>query len=368
MRNCSQCGFPKMLVRISDWRGDGTILFTDRTGTRSQVTCLECEDLESLFAELSDKLGMPVDRLVINAQKSVGKAIYSLLPVRHYKHIPSNRFFRPQWLSKLVIRIARKDVAALGFGIIYLDGYHAGESMTLRFSNPCLVPRIVGSALGLYESLEKMPAGRAEYALEGDDLVIHMSHAEEADVAEERLQPESVEPGTGPLSYEMCASCGATLKAAEELEWDLERGIIRNRRNGGREAIIAVQSINAIQREFERELGDDFSNILYDAQKRITKKRVTAVQPVNTADFWERYLADLALRGLGYPTAFDASGGSVTVEISNAYNQTLYAAKIAAAFEAFEGTSSSISWEKRAKGHAAYSVSAGVDRDRGSPE
>ena len=74
-------------------------------------------------------------------------------------------------------------------------------------------------------------------------------------------------------------------------------------------------------------------------------------------NFWDGYLLGLALRGMGYPDLCDFADGTVTVEISNAYNQTLYAARIAAAMEAGSGRPSAIHWTERGTDLAAFTIS-----------
>lgn len=95
MRKCSEYDFPVKFARFFDWRNDGTIISTDRTKTRSQITFLEAGELESLFSDLSATIGMSVDDILIQAQKNIGRAIFANLPVRRIKGLPTSRFFRP---------------------------------------------------------------------------------------------------------------------------------------------------------------------------------------------------------------------------------------------------------------------------------
>lgn len=359
MKKCERCGFPVKLVRFADWRTDGTIFATDRSGLVQQVACLESDEMESLFDEISARIGMPVDHFLVEAQKAVGKALFAVMLARYIKYLPDSRFFRPQWMFKLIFRVISKQLALIGFGWINLESYRAGRYLVLRVRDPVLIPRTVGSALGFFESLEKFPAARAEWHLEGNDLIIHLVRAEEEPPDESRLDYEEVEPGNGVLSYEKCSACGAPLESARLMEWDLDTGVIRNRITGNREVLIAVQSIYAIEREFEKELGEEFSGILFEAQKKIARERLSGLDRGDMEAFWDEYLRTLALRGLGYPIGFDREKESISVEIVNAYNQVLYAAKCAAALEYLTGGPSEIAWEKREAGHGVYRL-AGV--------
>jgi len=357
MRECSKCGFPLKVARFFEWRNDGTIISTDRANTKAQITFLELGELEKLFEVLSAAIKTPVDPFMIQAQKNIGKAINANIPIRHIKRIPSNRFFRPQWFAKMMVRLIREDIALLGDGILSLDSYRAGHSLDLRLANPCLIPMLVGSSLGIYESVEKMPGVDFEYGLEDGDLVIHMRHGEKTPESESRLYLEKVEPSTGPLDHEKCPVCGIPVMVAYTFEWDIDKGIIINRLTGKRKVVVSVQSVNAIFRELENELGEEVPGVLYDTQKDLTKVLLLDENTEDLDGFWKRHLEYLALRGLGYPLHFERDERSVSVGVGNAYNQVLFAAKIAAALEISTGLPSEISWVTREGGHGSYTIS-----------
>ncbi len=356
MRNCRECGFPRKFGRFFDWRADGTIVSTDRAKVRSQITFLEDGELEDLFDNLSNTIGISVEPFMVQAQKKIGKAIFSGLPLRHIKRIPCNRFFRPQWVARLLTSLIATDMAGLGDGRISLDSYRAGKSLVLRFNNPCLVPLLAGSASGIYESLEEMPGSNIEYVIEGEDLVIHLSHGEGKAESESRLQLEEVGPGEGPLYYDRCLKCRTPLSASRALQWDLGRGVISNRITGRREVVVASQSVNAILWELETELGTEIPRILYEYQRDYTRGRLAGKNTGDPDMFWDNHLKDLAFRGLGYPTSLRRDGSSVSVSIANPYNQDLYAAKITAALETVTGAPSSIEWKKRSHHHCEYEI------------
>lgn len=165
-------------------------------------------------------------------------------------------------------------------------------------------------------------------------------------------------PGDGPLSYERCSSCGTPLEASRTLEFDITRGVITNRLTAKRELVGAVQSVNAMLRELETELGEDVLNMLFACQKEITRQRLERDERNYRSEFWESCLMNFALRGLGHPSSIERSENSITVETSNAYNQVLYAARMAAAFEHSTGRESEITWAVRRPDRGVYTISA----------
>lgn len=360
MRTCGTCGFPLKFARFFDWRSDGTIVGTDRVRMQSQITFLECGETEGLFFDLSMMLGISIDHILIEAEKNVGKAFYASTPLHLLRYAPRNRYVRPQWIAKAFMRAVRNDVAGLGSGIISADSYRGGRSMVIRFANTCFFPRQVGTSLGIYESIEGIEGADFEYGVEDGDLVIWMRHPTipSEPLSETRLRLDAVRPGDGPLSYERCSSCGTPLPASRTLEFDITRGVITNRLTAKRESIGAVQSVNAMLRELEAELGEDVGDMLFACQKEITRQRLERDERNYRGEFWESCLLDFALRGLGYPSSVERGEDSITVETRNAYNQVLYAARMAAAFEHSTGRDSEITWAVRRPDCGVYTISA----------
>lgn len=367
MRECRQCGFPRKFASYFDWREDGTILSTARSGTRVQISLLNAGELESVFSDLSHTIGLNVEYFLIKAYKDIGKAIYSKTPIRHVARLPNNSFFRPQFLARAVIRLASPQLAGLGTGRVSIDRFKAGEMAVVRFAYPCLNPMLTGSTAAIYESMEGISDSVAECEVEAGDLLVRLRHADEqsrAPAVEDRLHYDDAVPIQGPVRYSRCRGCGAPVLAGLTLRWDTDHGVILNRLTGDREVVVAVQAINAILRELEIELGESIPGIIYGHQKSLSHRLLERVRVNDTDRFFDEYLTELSLRGMGYPLVFDRSASTVRVEIVNAYNQVLYAAKIAAAMEVSCGAPSEITWEKREGKLGAYTISTAVSADR----
>ncbi|HEY5502915.1 MAG TPA: hypothetical protein VIJ97_06350 [Candidatus Anoxymicrobiaceae bacterium] len=356
MKQCGECGFPVRFASLFEWRGDGTILMKQRGGALLQIALLDADELQGLFDSLSETIGFSVDHILVEAQRRVGKAIYANRPIPFLKLVPHSRMTRPQWAIKTAIDVLGRDIRAIGFGVVHVDSYRAGDHLALHVDNACLAPRLAGSFLGAAELVEGVPM-TVEYRMDGDRLAIDIRRSEENDRAEERLYLDEVAPARASRDYERCDACGAPVKIARMIDWDSERGSIEDRATGHRDVMFAVQSLNSLQRELEAEIGPRIRNVLYDTQVRLSLKAPVVPIADDDGSFWDDYLLGLALRGMGYPDSFESGEGTVTIEISNAYNQTLYAARIAAALEARTGKSSNIVWHKRDADSAAYSIS-----------
>jgi hypothetical protein len=363
MRRCPQCGFPRRFGKFLEWHSDGTVIGSVRP--RIPLMFVEVDEWDNIYDELAMTIGGPIEHIVVEAQKHIGIDLYDMVKALYWninaKRVPNTRWLRPQWLGKLLIWGMGNDLAGLGAGRASLESYRPGDHLTLRFKNPCLHLMVVGNCQGIYESVEKMPGSRAGFKFDGDDLVVYLTPAEEAPVSEDRLFLEEAVGGKGPLVYERCSKCGVPADAARRLVWQIELGQITNPETGKREDMMAVQSLNAILRELERELGDEVIKIVYRAQKwyALSRLREDEVKAGDDPEaFWRSYLMDMALRGLGHPSRFDLSEGSVSVVIENAYNQDLFAAKIAAGMEAVTGGGSEIEWDSRERKLGKYTITA----------
>ncbi|MHB8896628.1 MAG: hypothetical protein ACYC99_15815 [Candidatus Geothermincolia bacterium] len=361
MRRCHECGFPMRFARYFDWRSDGTILGTDRVRMQSRIAFLELGEMEGLFDDLSLMLGVSIEHILIEAEKNIGKAFYASTPLRYLKYAPRNPRLRPSWVAKAAVRGVSSDVAGLGSGILRAESYDPRGSMVLRISNPVFIARTVGNSIGIYESIERIHGAEYEYHLDGGDLVLAMRHPSgdtpPEPLSETRLRLDEIVPGEGTLAYNRCGTCRTPLDVSRALEWDLSRGIITNRVTGKRESVGAVQSVNAMMRELEAELGDDVFRPLYECQKEITRQQLERDGFETGGDFWDRFFYSCAIKGLGFPLGTGTAADAVTVEIANAYERTLYAARVASAMEYSTGKLSRIEWEMRRSDLSVFTVS-----------
>ncbi len=363
MSDCILCGFPRVVSRHLDWRSDGTIVSSSGPGPRTRVCFLEPAELDEVFEDLSKTMGMPLDPFLLKAQKEVGKAVFEHLPVRFATAIPDNKYFRPLWLLRLLDKLVSSELAALGGGRFEFVEYRHGERTVIRVTDPVLIPRQVGNAVGVYEMVTDVPSTNVEYHVEdgSGDLIITLSPGDEKpdEDAEARLYLEEAVPGAGWLQYERCSECGVPLRASEMFIWDMNRGIITNTDTGRREVVVAEQSFQAVMRELERELGEEITGHLYDHQKAQSRSRLLEDGAEGDDDFWDDYVEGLALRGLGYPESMVRRPGSIAVTTAGAYNLDHYAAKIAAALEATEGGASGIEWLTREGTSGSFRLTIG---------
>jgi len=101
----------------------------------------------------------------------------------------------------------------------------------------------------------------------------------------------------------------APAKAAKTIEWDRERGAILDRPSGHRDVMFAVQSLNALQRELEAELGEQVRDIMCATQLDLSRRSPGDSLTDEQGTFWDAHTLGLALRGMGYPITFTSRMG-----------------------------------------------------------
>jgi hypothetical protein len=226
MRLCYECCFPRRFSRFLDWHSDGTI--TGSIRPRIPLMFLEVAEWDTIYDELAMTIGAPIEHIVVEAQKYIGKDLYDMVKAIYWgidaRRVPNVRWLRPQWLARLLVWGMGDDMAGLGAGRARVESYLAGDHLTVRLINPCVVPMTLGSTQGIYESVEQMPGSKVGYRYEGEDLIVHLTHAEERPESEDRLYLEEGVAGSGPLEYERCSTCGTPIKASRRLSWALRRG------------------------------------------------------------------------------------------------------------------------------------------------
>jgi len=359
MRRCKKCSFPKVLAKVVEWHSDGTVMGSGIV--RIPFVFLGVDERESVIESISKRIEFPLTPILIEAQRNVGRELYQIARKRLHaidiSKIPENKFFRPQWLAKLIVHVMNGYLAATGMGKMEVESYQAGHSMTLRFEGTCLIPGLVGNCVGIYECLEKMPSAKFEYRAEDDVLNLHLEHGTKVSDIQSRLYFEEFKPSSGNLHYERCPKCGVPLELARLLAWDMKRGLMFNAVSGERMGIVAVDSLRAIVRELEIELGDEVKDMLYEIQKDYSIERMSARGAEDTRNFLNRVIRCLAVTGQGYPTVVDLKEDSIFIEINNAYVNELYAAKLAAALEVATGHETRIDWHERERRSSKFTLS-----------
>jgi hypothetical protein len=132
---CRDCGVPMYARVFRTWNDDGTV--TGRFASGSRICHVECGEITAMVEGISEKIGYPIDRIVIEGQRkatrrladdilSTGKGIAGL--------------FGRSWAGAPVALKVTLDVGrTVGHALPEILEYKRGEVLRLRLEHPyCL--------------------------------------------------------------------------------------------------------------------------------------------------------------------------------------------------------------------------------------
>jgi hypothetical protein len=337
------------------WNDDGTV--TGRFASGSRVCHIECDEISAVIAGVSERIGYPIDRIVIEGQRKAARRIADDV-LSAGKGIAG--LFGRSWAGAPVALKVTLDVGrTVGHALPEILEYKRGELLRLKLTNPYCVPLVVGDAWGAFEALHNITV-EAEWAVEDDAVTIELRKVREGMVWEEpmRLQLEQMKTLPGDAKFERCPRCGIPREVTDTIEWDIENGIVRNKLTGRREVTIIVESINAVLRELENELGEEIPAMVQEVVARYTARSIGGDEALELeAKGYLAALGPIRARGMGNPVTAEMSEGTLTTWIDNPFSAPLLAGTVAGIYEAVEEVRSATTWEVHPEGYIVIVVS-----------
>lgn len=212
-----------------------------------------------LFEELECRLGPTISRIVYiagrHAAAAIAEELFSARPA-----VQKLLFGTPlhRWTQRSLIRFA----GAIGMGRIELLEHRKGKAGAVRVTNPFHLAYCTAVILGGLDVMYGFPVAFTALA-EGESYVGELVSGERDSLGSEeaypRLTSEKLIPSkrNGERSLPACRRCGVPVDLGSLFTFDLEGGVIVERKTGDRHIFYGHQSLNAILREFERELGPE---------------------------------------------------------------------------------------------------------------
>ena len=352
---CRECGAPLYSRLFRTWNDDGTV--TGRFASGSRVCHIECDEITAVIEGVSERIGYPIDRIVIEGERkairriadnilSTGKGIAGL--------------FGRSWAGAPVALKVTLDVGrTVGHAVPEILEYKRGELLRLKLEHPYCIPLVVGDTWGAFEALHNITV-EAHWEESDDAVVVELVKVKEGMVWEEplRLQLERMATLPGDAKFDRCPRCGIPREVTETMEWDIEHGMVKNRLTGRREVTIVVESINAVLRELEQELGEEIPGMV---QEIVAGYVAGTIDPDEALDLkvagYRAALDPLRARGMGNPVEAEMRDGTLTVVIDNPFSAALLAGRVAGIYQALEGVRAAASWAVHPEGYLVVTVS-----------
>lgn len=349
MRLCPECGVPKRIVKEHRWLNDGTIVQSKDPDHR--MLFIESEVVNGTFSGIEEIIGMSIERIITEAKRrATFDFIDHMLPgvVKAIVRVVS---VRP------VIRNVTSLGSVMGYGSIELASirrvHGKGDYVTVRIREPYSLSLFSGDFAGTFNAIDRREvAVTYKETSPGDyEVTAHISiHPLEL---QERLQTSPYFHKEGDIELKRCPSCGGP-KALSQYEWHPERGVIENRSNGRRMAVLGPASLEAIFDELEKELGENIPQVIVEAQRRFIKSGLFSGQEArDIGDFREQ----LAIRGLGNIKEFEAGEEGLHMRVENPCLHLMLAGQAQGLYELAFGLEGDVRWELAEDGDLTVDVS-----------
>jgi hypothetical protein len=341
---CGQCGVPREFSREHSWNSDGSI--AQKKNPDHRVIFYETEGINLLLANISELVGMPIDRIAVEGKRkstyNYASSMFSGLKLLIIKAL----------LRRKVYETIASRGAVLGYGHYELLDFKPGEFLEIYARNTYSRIFFSGDIAGVFNVVEGMPA-EVSYEEKGDGLAIKVVPGEE--VEEEmatRLERIILPRKPGNISYQRCPECDLPLDF-KNYHWDVDAGAITDKVTGRRMAILGAEGVESVFRELETELGEELSKTIVEAQRRYVAETLGREETRQDPSYLTR---QLALRGMGNLVRFDLERDKLEAVVENAIPTMLVAGMLQGIFELIAGGDSQCSYEHDGSGTLALSV------------
>ncbi len=345
LASCPECGVPELFQQSVRWLNNGDII--QSANEQARAAFIECENLDPLFKNIGDIIGLPIERLVVNITARGSERF--------------NGAIMPPGLKEM-IRSKQIDIVPIAEAIGFrgqIMGYGKHEWLDFRYENdqgdfsvqrviqPFSVMLIAGSYAG---ALSAAVGGEhaVDYEEESPGVYVFKTHwTEYHDELKRRLELIPYYHEEGDLELELCKTCGGP-KALADYQWSAEDGLIKDRRTGRRMALLGPQMLDPVFTSLEDELGETIPQTVVEAQRRFVR---TGFDFRDFMGGMEDLRTGLAVRGLGNLREFNINGSGIQMELDNACLPLLLLGFIQGTFELAFDIETNIDWELSEEGH-----------------
>jgi hypothetical protein len=347
---CSECGVPLQYVDNHTWTGGGTV--GESNDPDHRMVLIECANMDSLFREIEKLIGIPIERIIIEAKrKATRDYLNRLIPMEVKESIHKLEL-------DIVPLIEAVSVTGhiLGYGDSSLERVEYTNSMNdyviERIKEPYSIQLWCGDLAGSSEAVTDRDHDVSYEIVAQDEILVKAWPSERPETLTARLQPEEYPYLEGDIELDRCLTCGGPA-ALSGYEWFIQRGVIEMKSTRRRVAMIGSLYLNAIFDELERELGADIPKVIIEAQRRFTIQGTYSMEDVGEVEEFRRLLA---LRGLGNLIRMDVGEERMKVSIQNASLQLMLVGLMQGYFDILTGGKSSVDWEINDAGTLDFEV------------
>lgn len=336
---CPECSVPIPFSQGQVWMNNGDIVQSGNPGAR--VGFIECENLDPLFANIGEIVGEPIEEMIINITARGTKRYVKLMASDDILEMIDAGQIPPEFLIDPIITYCH----VVGYGRYeYIESrYERDELDYSRYGicDPFSVPEAAGALAGATAAVVGGEHAVSYYEISPGYYEYSTCWAEYPVELKTKLPIPSYRHRDGDIDLPACPSCGCPA-AFRNYRWYLDRGIIVNRNNGRRMALLGPELLDNLFEALESELGPSVPEVVVEAQRRFTKTGFYTIEEVSDeGDF----RTQLALRGMGNLREMSMGSGGLSLRVDNAACYLLIVGMVQGLFEMAIDVGSYAEWE-----------------------
>jgi len=346
LERCRRCGLPIYVRLAAVWNDDGTI--TGRFVHTTRVVQIYSDEIDSILAGVSERIGLDISKIVVEGERKAGLDFTRKLMERSFGL--AGAFARAPFASDLVLRFVIQASKNAGFGDCRIVRYKRNKFLQISVVDSFNPAILAGNMLGSFEAFARKPSN-VRWERDGDRVLITIeADGDEGRAAEERLKPRLPVVLPGDYKVEHCPGCRMPLDLSRRYSFDLSRGIATEVSSGRRIVTVIIDSLNAVFKELETELGVEIPRMLVDIESDYIKESVRMPPVLQEEQALGELLSDLRIKGMGNPTELSLSGDDLLVRIENPFCEELLAGRVYGFYRALLGDPAEVKWTPDTEG------------------
>jgi hypothetical protein len=346
---CPECGAPRRITKENIWQSNGKIV--ERKNPAHRMIFIEDDSISGVFGKIEEILGLSIEHIIVESERKLA-----------YDYIDH---FVPDVVKKFV-RLTHIDLSSgstatqgqlMGFGDIEIISKRLkgdeGDYIKLGVKNTWFPAALSGIVAGSMEALigKECTATYEEKSPGYYEFTTAVTTANK--VFEERLPLPEYSDKQGDICLERCGTCGGPL-ALKDFEWQIGPGLIVGRHSGQRVILSGPGEYETIFKELEKELGEDITRVVIEAQKGFTKSGPFTAELTREP---EDLRSQLAFRGLGNLKESEWTDGRLRLSLENPCLVPILVGLALGLFEMAEGREGEAKWEQAADGDLTIEIS-----------
>jgi hypothetical protein len=342
--SCPECGVPKYINNEHLWLNNGDLV--QRREARHRLIFIESENLDPLFRNIEQIIGVPVEHIVIASVRRVVRLYLSPSIPKGAKELILKKEIEYTVVSNVIRNIGRI-MGYGGFELLDMRYEQDEDDYCIdRITDPFSLLFACASQAATIETLTDCDQGVTYEKVSPGIYNITAFPSPHPEELKKRMWLDYYYHQDGDMELERCATCGGP-KALSAYQWHPDRGVIANRSTKRRMVIIGPQMLDPVFSELEAELGDTIPRVVVEAQRRFTKTGFYTMEDVS--DEWD-FRTQLALRGLGNLHELKIRRRGLRMRLDNAVLPLMIVGMMQGIFDAAFDLDSTVDWELSEEG------------------